>query len=90
MGIDIFPETLPAFGPDMLPKIQYQIIKNFPTKTMGYRTMFTATYTPWLLSIAMAIRWRTVVLKKGRKLSGFGPSSNFQLLMNPSTPLLCT
>jgi len=90
MGVDIFPETLPVFGPDMPSTIQYQVIKNFLTQTIGYRTMFTATYTPWLLSIAMAIRWRTVFLKEGRKLPAFGPSSNFQLLMKPNSPLFCT
>jgi hypothetical protein len=43
MGIDILPETLPSFGPDMPFTMRYQVIKNFPTQTIGYRTMFTAT-----------------------------------------------
>jgi len=89
MVIDIQPETLPVFGNDMTSAIQYQIIKNFPTQTIGYRVLFTATYTPWLLSIAMAILWRTVFLKEDRKKSAFGPSSKFQLFMKPNNPLLC-
>ena len=89
MGIDILPETLTVFGYDMTSTIQYQVIKNFPTQTIGYRILFTATYTPWVLSIAMAILWRTVFLKEDRKMSAFGPSSNFQLFMKPNSQLLC-
>jgi len=87
MVIDILPETLPVFGYDMTSA--NQVIKNFPTQTIGYRVLFTATYTPWLSSIVMAILWRIVFLKEDRKMSAFVPSSKFQFLMKPNSPLLC-